>query len=93
MSSSLSPSRFSFLLFADVIVQMLREVLHQNVKLYDTVNDNLITALKYILQKVNALIKVEVMFLQLLSAAVEDTLMWASGVWIDSVDIYLFISL
>lgn len=89
----MSPSRFSFLLFAGVIVQMLREVLHQNVKLYDTVNDNLITALKYILQKVNALIKVEVMFLQLLSAAVEDILMWASGVWIDSVDIYLFISL
>lgn len=89
----MSPSRFSFLLFAGVIVQMLREVLRQNMKLYDTVNDNLITALKYILQKVNALIKVEVMFLQLLSAAVEDTLMWASGFWIDSVDIYLFISL
>lgn len=89
----MSPSRFSFLLFAGVIVQMLREVLHQNVKLYDTVNDNLITALKYILQKVNALIKVEVMFLQLLSAAVEDTLMWASGLWIDSDYIYLFISL
>lgn len=44
-------------------------------------------------QKVNALIKLEIMFLQLLPAAVEDTLMWASGLWIDSVNIYLFISL
>lgn len=39
--SSMSPSRFTLFVFVGVIVQMRREVLHQNLKLYDTITTSL----------------------------------------------------